>query len=551
MTDVRIIPLGGLGEIGLNMMVIESNGEAFVIDCGLMFPEPHMPGVDIVIPNFRYLAESGTSLKGIVITHGHEDHIGALPFFLKEFNVPLYATPLTIGLITEKLRQHGLLEKSELIEVEPGNRVGVGPFKVHFLRACHSIPDGCSLAISTPAGTILHSGDFKLEESPVDGKPTDCESLKEYGREGVRLLLSDSTNVENEGWTTPENSLIETFHEIFRESSGKVIFALFSSNINRIQQIVAIAEKERRKIVLVGRSLVSNLKVAMERGYMLARVDTFIGVKEMKNYPPSELAVITTGSQGEPRSGLSLMATKSHKHVTIEEGDTVVLSSKQIPGNEKLVCNIINHLMRTGAEVLYDGIANVHVSGHAHADELREMISMTKPDAFIPIHGERRHLDRHLKLAREVGIPKEKTFLLEDGNSVVLSADGIRRGDSVLSGRVFVDGKGVGDVRDMVLRDRLHLSNDGMVIAVVTIDRTSGDIMGEPELFSKGFLHDEREEEVLKKAKKAVIAFLDETCRDVRIEGAELEAEIMKVMKRFFKKELARRPVVIPLVIEM
>lgn len=551
MSKVRIVPLGGLGEIGLNMMVMETGGESIVIDCGLMFPEPHMPGIDIVIPDFQYLMESEKELKGVVLTHGHEDHIGALPFFFRHFNPPVYGTSLTLGLLERKLKEHKLDDKVELVEAKHGEAVDVGPFSVEFIRVCHSIPDGSALAIRTPAGTVLHSGDFKFDDTPIDLKNTDCDRLSYYGDKGVLALMSDSTNVELEGNTESEKTIEGSFDRAFRDTKGKVVIALFSSNINRIQQIIGAAEKHGRKIALVGRSLVSNIPVARERGFLRIPEDTIIGVKEMGGYNPRELAVITTGSQGEPMSGLSLMATRSHKYVSIDEGDRVILSSKSIPGNEKLVCNIINQLLGLGADVLYDRVANVHVSGHGYREELKKMIYLTKPRYFIPIHGERRHLVHHIKLAQESGITGNRTLLAENGDTVILDEEGIKIGEKAYTGRVFVDGKGVGDVRDLVLRDRLHLSKDGMVVAVVAVDHLSGEMISDIEMFSKGFIHGDEESLILEEAKKAVNAYLAEARSDLKTDWAEMEAEIGKALKRFFKKKVARRPVIIPVVMEM
>lgn len=548
--NLKIIPFGGVDEIGLNMMVMESGCESMVIDCGLMFPEPHMPGIDIVIPDFEYLLESENELKGVVITHGHEDHIGALPFFLRHFNPPIYGTSLTLGLISEKLKEHDLINRVTLIEVSHGDIIDVGSFSVDFIRVCHSIPDGSALAIKTPVGTILHSGDFRFDDSPVDSKTPDYDRLAHYGKEGVQLLMSDSTNVETPGRTESEKILEGLFNEIFKSRDGKVFISLFSSNINRVQQIIWSAEASGRKIVLVGRSLVTNIRVARERGYLKVKEETLIGVNKISNYSPEQIAVITTGSQGEPRSGLSLMATESHKYVAIEKNDTVVLSSKSIPGNEKLICKIINQLMKIGAEVLYEKIAKVHVTGHAQQEELKQMIELTKPANFIPIHGERRHLVQHIKLAESMGIDKEKTLLAENGDTIIVDESGIHLGEKVKTGRVFIDGKGVGDVKDLVLRDRLHLAEDGMVLSVVSVNSESGDIINSIELFSVGFIHKEEEAKLLEEAKTMLLTLLDEACSALKTDWTEMEAETVKVLRRFFKKKTGRRPFIIPVILE-
>lgn len=551
MNDVKITPLGGLGEIGLNMMAIESGGESVVIDCGLMFPEPHMPGIDIVIPDFEYIRTGSTSIKGVLLTHGHEDHIGALPFFLKEFNIPVYGTALTLGLVEKKLREHDLTNKLELITVEPSSIVPVGPFKIKFIPVCHSIPDGCALAIGSPQGTIVHSGDFRFEDHPADGIKTDIAGLEEEGKKGVRLLLSDSTNVESPGRTESEKKLGPFFQNQLCSSSAKVFISLFSSNINRIQQIIDAAEETQRKIVLVGRSLVSNIEIARDKGYLSVKSSTIIGIKDMAAYPPNEIAIITTGSQGEAMSGLSLMAAKSHKYVSVDEGDLVILSSKSIPGNEKLICKIINQLIKNGAEVLYEKIADVHVSGHAYSEELEDMIRLTRPEYFIPIHGEYRHLMLHRRLAVDVGIPAEKTLIMTNGNTVVINDEGISIGTKVPTGRVFIDGKGVGDVKDLVLRDRVHLSKNGMVLAVISMSKNSEKKLNTLEIFTKGLVGEEDGEELIEGAKKALSQYISDACEELKGDWTEMEAETGKVLKRFFKKQTGRRPVIIPVIVEI
>lgn len=551
MDEVRIIPLGGLGEIGLNMMVMESGNEAMIIDCGLMFPEPHMPGIDIVIPDFTYLQHSEKRLAGIVLTHGHEDHIGALPFLLRQLKSPVYGTSFTLGLVENKLEEHDLTGETELVEVRPGDECRIGPFSVKFLRVCHSIPDGCALAIKTPAGLIVHSGDFKFDDSPADAKIADYEGLSACGDEGVLALLSDSTNVELKGYTETEKNLEPNFRALFSEAGKKVFIALFSSNINRVQQIINTAEMCGRKVALIGRSLIRNTMVARQRGYLKVREETLIDVKEVKNYLPHEIAVITTGSQGEPMSGLSLMTTGNYRQLSIDKGDCVILSSKTIPGNEKLVYNIINQLVRLGAEVFYDRIAHVHVTGHGQEEDLKKMISLTRPRFFIPIHGENRHLARHIKLAEMMGMEEDKTVFAADGDVIMLSKACVRIEGKVPFGRIFVDGKGVGDVKDIVLRDRMHLSRGGIVMALLAIDHASGEIVSEPEIFSRGFINEEEEDQIIDEAKREVNSYLRELTVEVKREWSEVEAEIGRLLKRFFKKRMARRPVIIPVVLEM
>lgn len=548
--ELRIIPLGGLGEIGLNMMVFEVGDEVMIIDCGLMFPEPHMPGIDIVIPDFQYLIQNQKKIKGLVVTHGHEDHIGAIPFFLRHFNPPIFGTPLTLGLIEAKFKEHDL-KKINLVETRHGESVDIGPFSVEFIRVCHSIPDASALAINTPAGLVIHSGDFKFDETPTDSKPPDYAALKRCGDKGVLALMSDSTNAELKGTTESEGKLVPFFEELCEYKGGKIIIALFSSNINRVQQIVSAAEEKRKKIVLVGRSLVSNIRVAREKGYLKVASDTLIDIKKIEKYSSDELIVITTGSQGEPMSGLSRIATNNHKYVFVKEGDKVVLSSKAIPGNEKLVYNIINLLTKAGAKVLYNKIAPVHVTGHAQEDELKKMLSLVRPEYFIPVHGEYRHLARHIELATEMGVSKEKTVLAQDGDAIKLTKEKAEIAYRVPTGRVFVDGKGVGDVEEIVLRDRMNLSKDGTVILVASINRSSGEIISGIDIFSKGLINDDEEADLLTEAKKAVLEHLDKLSIEIKTDWTEAEAEISKALKKFFKKSLGRWPVIIPVVIEL
>lgn len=546
MEGLRVVPLGGLGEIGLNMMAVESGGDSVIIDCGLMFPEPHMPGIDIVIPGFDYLRDSSCSIKALLLTHGHEDHIGAVPFLLKEFDVPVYGTSLTLGLLGNKLAEHDLEGIVDCRTVSDGEVVEISEnISVRYIPVCHSIPDGSALAIYTSCGTIIHSGDFRFDDAPVDGRKTDVRLLSEEGKKGVKLLLSDSTNVEKSGNTGSEAFLAPMFREQFLSSTGKVFVSLFSSNINRIQQIVDAAEAAGRKIVLVGRSLVSNLRVAVERGYLRVGSETVIDVKAMCDWKPAQIAVITTGSQGEPMSGLSLIAASNHKYISVEDGDKVILSSKSIPGNEKLICRIINQLIRLGAEVLYEKIAPVHVSGHACRDELKYMLELVRPEYFMPVHGELRHLVAHSRLAAECGVNPEKTIVAESGQSVLLTEKGIMHGEVVPAGRLYIDGKGLGDVRDLVIRDRLHMSQSGMVVAVILLDSKDGGI----EVFARGVVFEEASEVILAEAKAALNLFLSEASEAIREDRAELEAETGKLLKRFFKKRTGKRPIIVPVVL--
>jgi len=464
---------------------------------------------------------------------------------------PMVSAVKIAGVPLYKLARKGMADKAQLVTVSAGGTEQIGPFKVEFCHVSHSIPDASALAISTPAGLVVHSGDFKFDDTPTDSKTPDYEALKKCGDKGVLALMSDSTNAEVKGSTESEGKLVPFFKELCDYDGGKIIIALFSSNINRVQQIVSAAEEKRKKIVLVGRSLVSNIRVARDKGYLKVASDTLIDIKKMEQYSPDELVVITTGSQGEPMSGLSRIATKTHDYVRIENGDKVVLSSKAIPGNEKLVYNIINLLTRAGAKVLYDKIAPVHVTGHAHEEELKKMISLVRPQFFIPVHGEYRHLARHIELATEMGILKEKTILAQDGDAIRLTKGKAELAYRVPTGRVFVDGKGVGDVEEIVLRDRMNLSKDGTVILVASINRSSGEFISGIDIFSKGLINEDEEADLLTEAKVAVQEHLAQLSIEIKTDWTEAEAEIRKALKKFFKKSLGRWPVIIPVVIEL
>lgn len=548
---VRLIPLGGLGEIGLNMMVLEYGGDMVVIDAGLMFPEDYMLGVDMVIPDCSYLRQHKEKLRGIILTHGHEDHIGALPFVLRDFNAPVYGTPFTLALAQEKLAEHEGLGKMEFKRVRPRDVVEIGPFEVEFIRTCHSIVDCTGLGIKTPAGIIVHTGDFKIDQAPAGGELTDLRKFAEYGERGVLALLSDSTNAEREGYTLSEREIGQRLEEIIRVSPGRVIVALFASNIQRIQQVMDIAVEYGRKVALVGRNIISNTRIARELGYLRLPPGGLIDIKKIDKYPPHELLIFTTGSQGEPLSALSLIATDSHRDVEIRPGDTVILSSRFIPGNEKAITHMINHLCRRGANVIYEKISAIHVSGHGYREELRLMLNLIRPRYFIPIHGEYRHLVQHIQLAREVGIAEENLLLAEDGDVIHL-ADG--RGeivDRVEVGKVFVDGKGVGDVEDVVLRDRRQLAEDGMVIPVLVINEKTGEVVSGPDIITRGVIFAEKMPGVLEQAKGVVREALAAASPASKTDEIALEEEVRRALKRFFRKEMDRRPVIIPVIIEM
>jgi len=549
---VRILPLGGLGEIGLNMMVIEAAGSLLIIDCGLMFPEAYMLGIDLVIPDIAAIAERRDEIAGIVLTHGHEDHIGAIPFLAEALGFPpIYGSPLTLGLLANKLEEHQLKSKVDCQSVKVREPITIGPFEVEFFRAAHSIVDGCGLAIRTPAGLIVHTGDFKLDPTPVDNQPTDLGRLAAYGEEGVLLLLADSTNVENTGQTLSERTVGEAFDELLPQCKGKVMVATFSSNIHRIQQVVNAAQKVDRKVVVSGRSMVSNIAIARELGYLHIPDDMLIELRQMRDLRPDRILILTTGSQGEPLSSLSRIAMDDHKKISIEPGDTVILSSKFIPGNERAITHLINHLYRRGAEVHYETTSEIHVSGHASQGELKTVLNLVRPKYFVPVHGEYRHLVKHVHLARSLGWSEEHALVISNGTPLTLSANGHRFEPKVETGRVFIDGKGVGDVGEMELRDRRHLANHGLVIVFLALNQGSGAIVSGPEIITRGFIPEEESEELLQEAKKLVCEMLEEHSREAMTDWEELRVEVRKTLRRLFNKTIDRRPLILPIIMEL
>lgn len=549
--ELKVIPLGGLGEIGLNMTVIEYGDTIIVVDCGLMFPEDYMLGIDIVIPDITYLKKNADRVKAYMITHGHEDHTGALPFVLSEVPAPVYATALTRGLIEEKLAEFDLLRRVEIKTVKPRDVVSVGPFDVEFIRVSHSIVDGCALAITTPRGVVIHTGDFKLDQTPVDGEVLDYARFSEYGEKGVLALLSDSTNVEKEGYSLSERVIGQNLEEIFRKCEGRIIVAAFSSNIHRIQQVLDIAVKSGRKVVLNGRSMVANARIAGSLGYLKAPDGLFVDIKEMDGLPAQRLVLLTTGSQGEPMSALLRMALDDHKHIKVRKGDTVILSSKFIPGHERAISTMMNHLYRRGADVIYEKVSEVHVSGHASQEELKIMLNMVRPEYFIPVHGEYRHLVLHGRLAEKVGIPQSNIIIAEDGDVVEFGAGKAAITGRVECGRVFIDGKGVGDVGEMVIKDRRHLSQDGMVLAVIAIAEKTGEVIYGPDVITRGVVFEDESAGLLDDAKAVVVDTLNSINKEARTEVPEVKEEIRRALRRFFNKTLERRPVILPVIIEI
>ncbi len=548
---LRIIPLGGLGEIGMNMMVMEYGDSIVVIDSGLMFPEDYMLGIDYVIPDISYLRENKDRVKAFVITHGHEDHTGALPFVLKEINAPIYGTALTLGLIKEKLKEFNLNKTTEFVQVKPRQIVSIGQFDIEFIRVSHSIVDGTGLAITTPVGIVIHTGDFKLDQTPVDGEVLDYARFAEYGERGVRLLLSDSTNVEKEGVTLSEKEVGTAFEGIFRDSKGRIIVASFSSHIHRIQQVMDVAAMFDKHVILIGRSMIANAGIARELGYLKVQDGLILDIKDATTLPPDKVVILSTGSQGEPMSALVRMAMDDHKFIKIRKGDTVILSSKFIPGNEKAIFNMMNHLYRRGADVIYEKVSDIHVSGHASAEELKIMINLVKPTYFMPIHGEYRHLVKHCRLAEKTGVPEANLILAEDGNVVEVREDRVSINGKVEFGKVFVDGKGVGDVGNIVLKDRMHLSKDGMLIALICLNANTGEITYGPDIITRGLVFEETSHSLIEDAKDAVMEVLERMNPEVKTDVQEVKGEIKKVLRRCFNKALERRPMILPIILEI
>ena len=549
---VKFTALGGLNEIGKNLYVYECCNDMFIVDCGLAFPDEDMPGVDLVVPDFTYLEKNKDRFRGIVITHGHEDHIGALPYLLKKVNVPIYGTRLTLGLVEGKLKEHNLLSQASLNVVEPRQNVRMGCMSVEFIRVNHSIPDACALAIHTPAGVIVHTGDFKVDYTPIEGGIIDLARFGELGNRGVLALMSESTNAERPGYTKSERSVGESFKNLFNSAEGKrIIIATFSSNIHRIQQIIDQAIIHDRKVAISGRSMQNVIAKAVELNYVRIPEGMLIDIEDVNKYPPEKLVICTTGSQGEPLSALSRMSSGDHRQVTITPMDFIIISATPIPGNEKLVTKVVNELMKQGAEVIYESMYEVHVSGHACQDELKMMISLKKPKFFIPIHGEYKHLKKHSKLAIGMGIPEDHIFIADLGQ--VLETDGVEMKftGTVPSGRVMVDGYGVGDVGSVVLRDRKHLAEDGVMIIVATIDRETGNVLAGPDIVSRGFVYVRESEALLDEAKQLMKQVMD-NCRDRNIrEWGNIKSAMRDALSDYIYSKTKRSPMILPIIMEV
>ncbi|MEZ4674493.1 MAG: ribonuclease J [Caldilineaceae bacterium] len=549
---LRAIPLGGLGTIGKNILALEAANDIIIIDAGLMFPTSEMHGIDLVIPDTEYLLDRVEQVRAILLTHGHEDHIGALSYLIEEgLRAPVYGTSLTLGLLRGKLSEHKLLDVTELRTITENDRLEIGVFTVEFFHTCHSFPDSVGVSVMTPAGRVIHTSDYRFDAHPVDGRPTEEDKLQRWGDDGVLLLLADSTNAEREGTTPSESSLDEMLERAFSNAKGRVLITTFASNLGRVQQVINVARRHGRRIGPVGRSMVNNVKIAMQLGYLDVKQEELLTTQEMENLPAKEVVIVATGSQGEPTSAMVRMSVNDHRQITLREGDTVILSATPIPGNEELFNRTVDNLFRQGVDVLYHEMGDVHVSGHGGRDDYRKMLRLVRPQYFIPVHGEYRHLVLHGRLAAEAGVPKQNIFVIEDGQTVEFDTFGGeemrgRLGEKLQMGNVFVDGLGVGDVGNVVLRDRRHLSQDGFVVCVLAIDEIDGEIIYGPEIISRGFVYIRDNEDLMRRARDVVEKLVK---RGVPVQV--LENKIRDALSTFTSKEMGRRPMILPLVIEV
>ena len=549
---LKIIPLGGLDEIGKNLTVFEYDKDIIVLDCGIAFPDEEMLGVDLVIPDISYLLKNQSRIKGIVLTHGHEDHIGAIPYFLKQINVPIYGTRLTLGLVEYKLKEHNLLSTTKLNKVSPGDFIKFGDITVEFIRTNHSIADACAIAFHTPVGTVLHTGDFKIDPTPVTGEMIDLARFGELGKKGITLLMSDSTNAERPGYTMSESTVGGTLDDIFSQNKkSRIIVATFASNIHRMQQIIDAAYKTGRKVAVSGRSMENVVTVAIELGYMKVPKNTLVDIDSIKKYNKEQTVIITTGSQGEPMSALYRMAYSDHKKIEIDAGDVVVVSASPIPGNEKFISRVINELFKKGANVIYESLADVHVSGHACQEELKLILGITKPKYFMPVHGEHRHLMRHAQLAQKVGIPEDHIFISSIGKVLEVSEKKVKLNGTVPSGRVFVDGLGVGDVGNIVIRDRKHLSQDGLIVVVVSLSTEDKKIVAGPDIISRGFVYVRESEDLMQNAKEIALNTIEKCIETNTLDWTTIKNEIKNSVSDYLMKETKRRPMILPVIMEV
>ena len=547
---VQIIPLGGLGEIGKNMTVFRYGDDMILIDAGLMVPEDDMLGIDLVIPDITYLVENQDKLKGIFLTHGHEDHIGALPYVMKQIDCPVYGTALTLGILQGRLKENGVSSEN-CRTIKPGDKISAGAFKLDFIRVNHSIPDAIAIAINTPIGTIIHTGDFKIDHTPVDGQVTEFNKFAEYGDRGVLALLADSTNAERPGFTPSEKMVGKTFDDEFRYAKNRIIVATFSSNVHRIQQVIDAAMKYDRKVAVIGRSMVNVVSIAKELGYLKAPEGEIIDIDETNNYTPDKIVIITTGSQGEPMSALTRMAMNDHKKVDIMPGDTVIISATPIPGNEKLVSRTIDHLYKLGADVIYEKSNGVHVSGHASQEEIKLVHNLVRPKFFIPVHGEFRHLIKHANIAKSLGMPKENIVIAENGSVIEITKNSIGINGKVQAGKVLVDGLGVGDVGNIVLRDRRQLSQDGIMIVVVTIDKETCHVVSGPDIVSRGFVYVREAEGLMDEARDKVQLALEKCEENGISEWSAIKSTVRDSLGRFLYERTRRRPMILPIIMEI
>lgn len=548
---LKIIFLGGINEIGKNMTAYEYGSDMVVVDCGSTFPEDDMPGVDLVIPDISYLVKNKDKIRGIILTHGHEDHIGALPYVLRELDVPVYGTRMTLGLVENKLKESGLSSKAKLEHVEAGSRIQLGAFEVELINVNHSIAGTVSLAIRCPAGLVVHTGDFKVDYTPIDGEVIDLGRFAQLGEEGVLALLADSTNVERPGYTLSERVVGETFDRIFGEASGRIIVATFASNVHRIQQAINSALKYDRKIVISGRSMINVINVALELGYLSVPEGAIIDVDEMNGLPSDRILILTTGSQGEPMSALARMAASEHKKLEIIPGDLIVVSATPIPGNEKMIYKVINELFQKGANVIYESLDEIHVSGHACQEELKLIHKLVKPKFFVPVHGEYRHLKRHAMMAEALGMAEENIIIPEIGMVIELTNSSCKVSSSIGGGSVLVDGLGVGDVGNIVLRDRKHLSQDGLMVVVVTIDKESGTAIAGPDIISRGFVYVRESEELMDQARAVVKDVLEECKLNKTKEWTTIKSNIRDELKKFLYEKTKRSPMILPVIMEV
>lgn len=550
-SKLKVIALGGLEEVGKNITLIEYNQDIIVIDCGIGFPEDEMLGIDLVIPDITYLTKNIDKVRAIVLTHGHEDHIGALPYILRDLNVPIYGTKLTLGLLDNKLKEHNLSSKTECHCVKAGDTIKLGDFKVEFICTTHSIADSVALAIHTPIGTIVHSGDFKIDYTPIQGETIDLQRFAELGKDGVLLFMCDSTNVERKGYSMSERSVGVVLDELFNECKNRILVASFASNIHRIQQVINSSEKYKRKVTVIGRSMVNAVKTAAELGYLTIPQNIMIDITEIKNYSDEQLVIITTGSQGEPMAALSKIALSEHKQVEIKPGDRVIISASSIPGNEKTISKVINELFKKGADVIYEGLMDVHVSGHAKQEEIKLMHALIKPKYFMPVHGEFRHLKQHAELAISMGMKKDNIFVMGIGDILEISKDSAKINGTVPAGRVLVDGLGIGDVGNIVLRDRKHLSQDGLIVVVVTMEKESGTSIAGPDIISRGFVYVRESEDLIEEAKRIVREALNK-CEQKKItEWSYMKSLIKDTLKDYLWQKTKRSPMILPIIMEV